>query len=205
MPGLLHGTSRVPGRGVTLRSAIEGLGIILRFTVSGEWDHNRLLQVVVVLYCFFVILLWLTNAMLYFESMGLTTASVVDHYLGNEEEFRSPRSYRGMVELAHFHLFAMGMLMMVLTHLALFVPVSTRFKIALIVVPFFSAFASEGAGWLVRYGGAGFAWTKIAGFLLLQGSLALLVGIALWSVFAGNQSQNYSGAAGEDLDDEDWA
>ena len=75
----------------------------MRFTVTGEWDRNRLLQVVVVLYCFFVVLLWLTNWMLYFDSMDFTTASVVDHYLGNEAEFRAPRSYRGMVELAHFH------------------------------------------------------------------------------------------------------
>ncbi len=173
----------------------------MRFTVTGEWDHNRLLQVVVVLYSFFVILLWITNWMLYFDAMDFTTASVVDHFLGNEAEFRSPRTYRGMVELAHFHLFAMGMLMMVLTHLALFVPVGTRLKIALVVVPFFSALASEGAGWLVRYGGAGFAWTKIAGVLLLQGSLAVLVAISLWSVFAGNQARNYAGAGD---DDEDW-
>lgn len=175
----------------------------MRFTVTGEWDHNRLLQVVVVLYSFFVILLWFTNWMLYFDAMDLTTASVVEHYLGNEEEFRSPRTYRGMVELAHFHLFAMGMLMMVLTHLALFVPLAAKWKIALIVVPFFSALASEGAGWLVRWGGAEWAWTKIAGILLLQGSLAALVAIALWSVFAGNQSRNYGGAEGDDFD-EDW-
>ncbi len=171
----------------------------MRFTVTGEWDQNRLLQVVVVLYCFFVILLWATNWMLYFDSMDLTTASVVDHYLGNEAEFRAPRTFHGMVELAHFHLFAMGMLMMVLTHLALFIPVRTEWKIALIVVPYFSALASEGAGWLVRWGGAGFAWTKIAGILLLQGSLALLVAIALWSVFAGRQAENYS-EGGEDWD-----
>jgi len=173
----------------------------LRFTVTGEWDHNRLLQVVVVLYCFFVILLWLTNWALYFDEMDFTTASVALHYLGNEEEFRAPRSYRGMLELAHFHLFAMGMLMMVLTHLALFVPVRPGVKIALIVVPFASALASEGAGWLVRWGGAGFAWTKIAGILMLQGSLAALVGIALWSVFAGKQAENYAG--GDDEEDSD--
>jgi hypothetical protein len=175
----------------------------MRFVVTGEWDRNRLLQVIILLYCFFVLLLWMTNWMLYFESMGLTTASVVEHYLGNEEEFRAPRTYGGMLELTHFHVFAMGMLMMVLTHLALFVPVSTRLKIALIVVPFFSAFASEGAGWLVRYGGAGFAWTKIAGFLLLQGSLAALVLIAVGSVFARNQGANYAGETGDAFDDED--
>jgi hypothetical protein len=191
----------LPGRELP---RITGKESALRFTVTGEWDHNRLLQVVVVLYSFFVILLWATNWMLYFDAMDFTTASVVDHYLGNEEEFRAPRTYRGMVELAHFHLFAMGMLMMVLTHLALFVPLRPHWKIALIVVPFFSALASEGAGWLVRWGGAGFAWTKIAGILLLQGSLAALVAIALWSVFAGRQSENYSGASDDDLEDEAW-
>jgi hypothetical protein len=36
---------------------------------------------------------------------------------------------------------------------------------------------------------------------LLQGSLAVLVAISLWSVFAGNQARNYAGAGD---DDEDW-
>jgi hypothetical protein len=31
---------------------------------------------------------------------------------------------------------------------------------------------------------------KVAGFVLLQGSLAVLVGVSLWSVFSGSQ-QNY--------------
>jgi len=179
-------------------------GICLRFVVTGEWDRNRLLQVVVVLYCTFVALLWATNWMLYFDSMDLTTASVVEHYLGNEEEFRSPRTYRGLLELAHSHLFAMGMLMMVLTHLVLFVPLRSGLKITMIVVPFFSVLVSEGAGWLVRWGGAGFAWTKIAGILLLQGSLAALVVVALWSVFAGEQGQSYTGTSGEEWNEEDW-
>ena len=39
-----------------------------------------------------------------------------------KSEFLSPRSYEGMLEVAHFHLFAMGMLLLVLTHLMLFVP-----------------------------------------------------------------------------------
>jgi hypothetical protein len=39
---------------------------------------------------------------------------------------------------------------------------------------------------------------------MLQGSLAVLVGIALWSVFAGSQAQNYAGELEDDFDDEDW-
>ena len=59
-------------------------------------------------------------------------------------------------------------------------------------MPFLSAGLDEGAGWLVRFGHPGFAALKVAGFLLLQVSLAVLVGLALWSVFSGSQ-RNYAG------------
>ena len=39
----------------------------------------------------------------------------------------------------------------------------------------------------------GFAWAKIAGFLLLQGSLLALVVVALWAIFAGSQRSYNSG------------
>ena len=165
----------------------------MRFVVTGEWSRNRLLQVIVVLYSLYVGALWLTNALLYFSRMGLTTASVVEYYLGSEERFQPARSYAGLLEVSHFHLFAMGMLLLVLTHLALFVPVSARAKAGLVVVPFVSAFLDEGAGWLVRYVSPAFAALKIAGFLLLQGSLAALVLVSLWAVFAGEQGESYGG------------
>jgi hypothetical protein len=167
----------------------------MRFVITGEWSRNRLLQTIVVLYSLYVMLLWLTNALLYFEKMGLTATSVVDYYRGNEELYLSPRSYQGLLEVSHFHLFAMGMLLLVLTHLMLFVPLSNRVKAWLIALPFLSALLDEGSGWAVRFGHPAFAYLKILGFLALQASLAALVGLSLWSVFAGTQS-NYSSGEG---------
>lgn len=179
----------------------------MRFVVTGEWSRNRLLQVIVVCYVVFVGVLWLTNAGLYFEKMSLSPASVAAYYLGNEEAFLPARTYQGMLEVSHFHFFAMGLLLMVLTHLTLFLPVGNRTKAWLVAVPFFSGFLSEGSGWLVRYGGAAFAPLKIFAFLLLQGSLLALMGVSLWSAFAGEQGLNYAGlgAGGLDDDDEDGA
>ncbi|MEE3327959.1 MAG: hypothetical protein VX252_11540 [Myxococcota bacterium] len=165
----------------------------MRFVVTGEWNRNRLLQTIVVLYALYVILLWVTNALLYFDKMTLNPASVAHYYLGNEAEYRSPRSYAGLLEVSHFHLFAMGMLLLVLTHLVLFTPVRGSIKAWLIAVPFLSGFLSEGASWLVRYGGAEFAIVKVFAFLLLQTSLLVLVVVSLWSVFSKKQGQNYSG------------
>jgi hypothetical protein len=166
----------------------------LRFVITGEWNRNRLLQAIIACYALYVIALWLTNALLYFDKMSLSPSSVVAYYLGSEAEFRPPRSYQGMLEIAHFHLFAMGMLLLVLTHLVLFVPVSVRTKVAMVVLPFLSAALDEGGGWLVRFLDPGFAWVKVAGFLALQTSLAALIVLALWAVFRGS-SRNYTSGA----------
>ncbi len=165
----------------------------MRFVITGELNRNRLLQTIVVLYALYVALLWLTNALLYFDRMGLTPSSVAAHYLGSEESFREPRSYAGLLEVSHFHLFAMGMLLLVLTHLVLFIPIANRTKAWLIALPFLSGLLDEGAGWLVRFVSPHFAWLKIAGFLALQTSLATLVGLSLWSVFRGTSEGYRSG------------
>jgi len=164
----------------------------VRFFITGEWNRNRLLQTIVALYSVYVLGLWLTNLLLFFSKMSLSYTSVVEYYLGSEERYLPPRSYQGLLEVSHFHLFAMGMLLLVLTHLVLFIPLKNHIKAWLIAVPFLSGFLDEGAGWLVRFAHPGFAYLKITGFLLLQTSLLVLVGLALWTVFAGNQS-NYTG------------
>jgi hypothetical protein len=165
----------------------------VRFVITGEMNRNRLLQTIVGAYSLYVALLWVTNAALYFQKMGLGYASVVDYYLGNEQRFLPPRSAQGMLEISHFHLFAMGMLLLVLTHLVLFVPLRNRTKAALIAVPFASALLDEGAGWAVRFVSPLFAYAKIAGFLALQTSLAVLVGLSIWAVFRGSSDSYESG------------
>ncbi|MGH9424934.1 MAG: hypothetical protein ACRD2L_01300 [Terriglobia bacterium] len=165
----------------------------MRFVITGEWSKNRLLQLIIVCFVVYVAVLWLTNALLYFNKMSLTYASVTEYYLGSEEKFLQPRTYQGMLEISHFHLFAMGLLLLTLTHLMLFVPLPAEVKPWFIVVPFFSALVDEGSGWLVRFVHPGFAYVKITGFLLLEISLAVLVGVSLWAVFAGSQETYRNG------------
>lgn len=170
----------------------------MRFVVSGEVSRNRLLQVIVVLYSLYVAGLWITNALLYFSKMSLSPASVVTYYLGSDATFQPARTVQGLLEVSHFHLFAMGMLLMVLTHLVLFVPISNRSKLWLIALPFAAAAIDESAGWLVRFVAPGFAALKIVGFLGLQASLAALIGVSLWAVFGGSNGDYRRGEAGKE-------
>jgi len=159
----------------------------MRFVITGEWSKNRLLQLIIVFFVVYVAALWLTNALLYFQKMDLTYTSVTEYYLGSEEKFLQPRTYQGMLEISHFHLFAMGILLLTLTHLMLFVPLRADIKPWFIIIPFTAALLDEGGGWLVRFVHPLFAYVKIAGFVVLEGSLAVLICVSLWAVFAGTQ------------------
>jgi hypothetical protein len=154
----------------------------MRFVVTGEWTRNRLLKVIVWCFLLYTLILWVTNAGLYFAKMSLTPSSVVEYYRGNEEKFLQPRSAQGLLETLHFHAFAMGLLLVTLTHLVLFVPLSMRVKALGIATAFASGILGELSGWGVRFLHPGFAYLKIACFLLLEGSmlwLMLAVGRAL--------------------------
>jgi hypothetical protein len=151
----------------------------MRFVITGEWTRNRLLKVIVLCFLFYTLVLWVTNAGLYFAQMSLTPSSVVDFYCGNEAKFMQPRSLQGLLENLHFHSFAMGMLLMTLTHLVLFVPLSMRTKATGIATAFFSGIAGELSGWGVRFVSPLFAYLKIGCFLLLEGAMLwLMVAVA---------------------------
>lgn len=158
----------------------------MRFVVTGEQRSNPFLRTVIYLFLAYIVLHWATNGAMYFLHMDLSPGSVVHYYLGDPEEFRNPRSYAGMLEVAHFHLFSMGILVLTLVHLMLFAPVQARTKRLGIWLPFGFAVANEAAGWLVRFVAPQFAYLKVATFLGLEISLLWVMGVTLWwMIYAG--------------------
>lgn len=155
----------------------------MRFFQTGEQQRKILLNALVLMFLAYIVLLWISNGMMYFHRMGLTPQSVVVYYLGSEELFTQPKSYEGMLEVLHFHLFAMGMLAVTITHLMLMTEFSLRWKIWLSGLVYGSALADEVGGWLVRFVHPLFAYFKIAAFVLLELSLIVMlivVIISLW-------------------------
>jgi hypothetical protein len=149
--------------------------------------------VIVLFFLFYCFAFWLTNFGLYME-MGLSYQGVVEHYLGSPEKFTRPKSIRGLMEVSHFHLFAMGIFLVSLMHLLLFVPVNGFLKVVLIVAAFTSAFLDEASGWLIVFVSPIFAYMKIASFVILQLSLITTIVLSVWSV-AMSKRNAYSDSA----------
>jgi hypothetical protein len=160
----------------------------MRYFVTGEQQRKSLLNALVLMFLGYIGLLWLSNGLMYFHHMNLTPDSVITYYLGSEALFTQPRSYQGMLEVSHFHLFSMGMLIVTLTHLMLMTDFSVRLKIWLSSSTYLSALADEAGGWLVRFVHPLFAYFKIAAFLMLELSLAALLFVVIFSLIQARAS-----------------
>lgn len=162
----------------------------MRYFVTGEQHRKSLLNALVLMFLGYIALLWVSNGMMYFHHMNLTPQSVVDYYLGSEEQYTQPRSYQGMLEVTHFHVFSMGMLVLTLTHLMLMTNFSVRLKIWLSGLTYLSAIADEAGGWLVRFVHPLFAYFKIASFVLLEFALAALLCVVTASLIRARRQMN---------------
>lgn len=153
----------------------------MKYLQNGGFQHRAPMRLTLGLSLAFLAGLWLTGFGMYFQRMGLSSASVRAYYLGSEDGFSNPRSYASMLETTHTHLGMMALVLLLLTHLVLFAPVSERGKKLLVWAAFGTAFLEEGSGWLVRFVHPGFAPLKTLSFLAFQAVLGgLLVALALF-------------------------
>ena len=148
----------------------------MKYMQDGGFQNHPLMRLTVGLTLALLLAFWVTNLGIYFSRMDLRPSSVVAYYNGSEEDFRAPRSAASMIETAHTHLPMMGIVLLFLTHLAVFTPLPRNAKVGLVVATFVSAVLEEGAGFLVRFVSPSFAPLKVAGFLGLQASILFLLG-----------------------------
>ncbi|MBI4371541.1 MAG: hypothetical protein HY552_04510 [Elusimicrobia bacterium] len=141
----------------------------------GGFQHNPLMRATLAWTLLFAAGLWVTNAAMYFSRMDLTPKSVRAYYLGDASEYSSPKSAAALLEVSHAHLATMGVMILLLTHLALFAPWEDRRKKLLVAASFGSALLGEASGWLVRFVSPAFAPLKVAAFVLFQTALGVLV------------------------------
>jgi len=149
----------------------------MKYMQTGGFQNNPLMRLTLSWTLLFAAGLWATNAAMYFQRMSLAPASVRAYYLGSEEEYSQPRSAASLLEVSHAHLATMGVMILLLTHLAIFAPWEDRTKKWVIGLGFGSSLLGEASGWLVRFASPHFAILKVACFVAFQSILALLIGV----------------------------
>jgi thiamine biosynthesis lipoprotein ApbE len=147
----------------------------MRYLITGEWNKHRVMRVIMAFFLLYVLLFWITNFLMYFYHMSLSPVSVIKYYRGSETDFIPSKSFIGLLEVTHSHLFAMAILLVTLTHLLLFVPGRDRVKVIVSVLVLGAGLSDILSGWLVLYVHPLFAYLKIVSFLVLQAGLGILI------------------------------
>lgn len=108
---------------------------------------------------------------------GFTPSSVASYYAGGGERY--PKTAGELLELTHFHLFSMPLLLFVQGHLFLMTRWPRGLKRWIVAAAFVGAALDIAAPWLVLYVSRELAFTKLAARALLAPSLLLLTIVPL--------------------------
>lgn len=149
----------------------------MRMMMDGS-GRNGLPKTIMSFFYGYFLLHWLSGFLMFREKIGFTRADVSRYYLGDPEMFINPRSFQGLLEVTHFHLFAMGLFFVIFTHLLMFTGLRESIKRALSWFLAVAIIADLAAGYLVRFVAPVFAWVKLGAFWMLQ-AVSLMLFCAL--------------------------
>lgn len=131
-------------------------------------------------YLIFTMLLVLSAIMLFEHKIGFSFTDVLQYYIGNEEKFISAQSPLGILKIILPHIFAFGLLSMVLLHFIVFTKLRyKKITIYIIYITFITAILEIFIPLLIVSGFELFAYIKLLSFFMF---LSFIVYIS-WLIF----------------------
>jgi hypothetical protein len=175
-----------------------------QFSSSGFrlWNLGREARVLYSAFCVLTFLGTVSSALYYGDLVGVGTRGIARYYAGAASEGNRPAAapapqtggpvidvpeeaesgrpivvavtYRKLLEVTHFHLFTMPVVLLIVAHLFLATGLRDRTKLGWIVAGIAGVTMHLATPWLVRYGGAGFAFLHAVSGLALTLSMSVL-------------------------------
>lgn len=142
---------------------------------NGNFHNKQQLNLTLLLSVVFLVFFWIITTVLFSTKLGYSPQSIAFYYLGNAEHFQPARNAMSMLEVTHSHTAMLAVVLLLITHLLVFVPLQAKHKRFLTFSVFISGFVSEAAPWAIRYISADFAWFKLCGFIVMQLSVSTIL------------------------------
>ncbi|MFQ5458940.1 MAG: hypothetical protein ACE5FC_10905 [Myxococcota bacterium] len=145
------------------------------------------LRLVLGLFLVLVLLGFATNIFLTYQQTGFTPEGITTYYRGAEdaagETLSYPKSARELLMNAHFHLFMMPLILLVLCHVFYMTSASDFLKKAITWAAFGAVLGEITGPWMVRFLSAGFAVLMLFSNLLLAAALLVLILTPLYELW----------------------
>jgi hypothetical protein len=172
------------------------------------WNLGIEARILYTTFCLLTLLGIVSSALYYGDLVGTGTSGIKDYYAGegrvapapeaatpgsptidvpDDEQARQPivvpMTYRKLLEVTHFHLFTMPVVLLILGHLFLATGLGDRAKLGWLVAGAVSVAAHLATPWIVRYGGGGLAFLHAITGIALTLSMSVLTiypVVAMW-------------------------
>src|SRR6478609_263424 len=150
-----------------------------QFASSGFrlWNLGLEAKILYTTFCVLTLFGIVSSALYYGDLVGAGTSGIKSYYAGearaaaprgpaidvpedepNRAPIVVPMTYRKLLEVTHFHLFTMPVVLLIVGHLFLATGLGERAKFIWLVAASTSVAAHLATPWLVRYGGSGLAF-----------------------------------------------
>ena len=120
------------------------------------------------------------------DRSGFSASSAATYYAGGGDAY--PKTRGELLEVTHFHLFSMPLLLFVQGHLFLMTRWPRRWKLAILYAAFLGCALDLAAPWLVVYVSPDLAAAKVAARILLGPSLLAFAVVPLWEMWTPGSS-----------------
>jgi hypothetical protein len=114
---------------------------------------------------------------------GLSYSGIAQHYLGSDQTFGEPKSFRELAETTHFHFFTMPVVFLILCHVFYLTMASQILKTSMTLLAFLGVGLDLASPWLILYVSPQFAALMLLGDILMLGSFLIMAGMPLYEMW----------------------
>ena len=130
---------------------------------------NKSYQNALTYFLIFSMLLVISSVLLFENKIGFSLKEVATYYLGDEESYVIAKTYSGLIKMVSSHIFAFGLLSMVLLHFLIFTKERVAFKTKILIYAIFlSSFLEIFSPFAILFGVDIFSLVKLGSFALLE-------------------------------------
>ena len=130
------------------------------------------------------------------QRSGLSPNGIAAYYAGDEATQRYGKTAGEMLEVTHFHLFAMPLLLFVQGHLFLLTRWPMRPKVALVLAGALGIALDLAAPWLIVYVSHGLAALKDVARVLMAVAFTAFAAVPLWEMWGPSRRGRAADEAG---------
>ena len=117
------------------------------------------------------------------STTGLSYSGIAQHYLGSDQTFGEPKSFRELAETTHFHFFTMPVVFLILCHVFYLTMAGQGWKLAMTLLAFGGVAIDLASPWLILYVSPHFALVMLLGDVLMLGTFLVMAGWPLYEMW----------------------